>query len=65
MRRLEFLASRYGPYVGRRFFRTAKGLFGLGPASAAVDDVVAVLFGGMAPFVLRSAGESHRAIGEW
>lgn len=54
-----------GPMMGRRLFRTAKGLMGLGPASVQKDDEVAVIFGGRAPFVLRPDGESHRLMGEW
>lgn len=62
---LEAPACMMGPMVGRRFFKTAKGLFGLGPAGSRVADDVAVLFGGRAPFVLRPVGESHRLVGEW
>ncbi|KAF4535920.1 Heterokaryon incompatibility protein [Lasiodiplodia theobromae] len=65
MQRLESLTSGYRPFIGRKFFKTAKGLFGLGPASARVADDVVVLFGGRAPFVLRPDCESHRVLGEW
>ncbi|KAI2626788.1 heterokaryon incompatibility protein-domain-containing protein [Hypoxylon sp. NC1633] len=40
--------STTGLSFGRRFFRTAKGLLGLGPASAKEGDRVVVLFGGKA-----------------
>lgn len=49
---------------GRRFFRTSRGMFGLGPAAARVGDRVVVLFGGRAPFIIRGTGW-HHAIGEW
>lgn len=49
---------------GRRFFRTARGMFGLGPATAKMGDHVVVLFGGEAPFILRDLGW-HQLVGEW
>ncbi|KAI1505146.1 heterokaryon incompatibility protein-domain-containing protein [Biscogniauxia marginata] len=48
-----------GPMVGRRFFKTAKGLIGLAPASAQKGDHVVVLFGGKAPFIMRDFGLYH------
>ncbi|KAL7807969.1 HET domain-containing protein [Trichoderma aethiopicum] len=47
----------------RRFFRTSRGMFGLGPAAARVGDRVVVLFGGRAPFIIRGT-RWHHAIGE-
>ncbi|KAK3306225.1 heterokaryon incompatibility protein-domain-containing protein [Chaetomium strumarium] len=44
---------RYGK---RRLFCTEKGYLGLGPASAAVGDVVCILPGAAGPFVLREFG---------
>lgn len=42
-------------YTGykRRLFRTSTTAFGLGPGDLRVGDVVVILFGGQAPFVLR------------
>ncbi|KAK4234443.1 heterokaryon incompatibility protein-domain-containing protein [Achaetomium macrosporum] len=45
---------RYGK---RRLFYTEKGYLGLGPASAAVGDVVCILPGAAGPFVLRENPE--------
>ncbi|KAK1244940.1 hypothetical protein MKX08_004569 [Trichoderma sp. CBMAI-0020] len=55
--------------LGRRFFITKKGYFGLGPQKLEPGDRVAVLFGSGVPFVLRkcpaSAGRrAWRIIGE-
>jgi len=49
---------------GRRFFRMANGNFGLGPACMREGDVVAVLFGGHAPYVLRPCGRSYMYMGQ-
>lgn len=38
---------------GRRFFTSAKGYMGLGPAAIAPDDVIAILYGGDVAYVLR------------
>lgn len=53
-----------GPMIGRRFFKTTRGLFGLAPASAQKGDRVVVLFGGKAPFVIRDF-RWYQVIGEW
>ncbi|EHK48139.1 hypothetical protein TRIATDRAFT_298334 [Trichoderma atroviride IMI 206040] len=55
--------------LGRRFFITKKGYFGLGPQKLEPGDRVAVLFGSGVPFVLRKcpaiAGRrAWRIIGE-
>jgi hypothetical protein len=49
---------------GRRVFVTSKGTIGLGPASLEPEDVVAVLFGGFTPFVLRCVDDHYVLIGE-
>lgn len=55
--------------LGRRFFITKKGYFGLGPQKVEPGDRVAVLFGSGVPFVLRkcpalSGKRAWRIIGE-
>lgn len=40
-------------FLGRRVFRCEDGKLGLGPAAMKPGDVVAVLFGGIVPYVLR------------
>jgi hypothetical protein len=50
--------------TGRRFFHTADGHFGLGPACMREGDIVAVLFGGHAPYVLRPCGRSYIYMGQ-
>ncbi|KAF3761983.1 hypothetical protein M406DRAFT_104393 [Cryphonectria parasitica EP155] len=40
---------------GRRLFSAGQGDFGLGPANTMIGDVVAVLYGGRFPFILRRA----------
>lgn len=47
--------------VGRRFFLTAAGRMGLGPATMRVGDVVVVLYGGRFPFVLRAKSRAVEA----
>ncbi|ERF72761.1 hypothetical protein EPUS_04814 [Endocarpon pusillum Z07020] len=49
---------------GRRFARTKKGLYVLGPAAMERGDVVCVLFGGKVPFCLRRMGSRHMLVGE-
>jgi hypothetical protein len=46
------LAARFA-CVNRRLFHTSKGYAGIGPALSKAGDVVCVLSGGTAPFVLR------------
>ncbi|KAI1126731.1 heterokaryon incompatibility protein-domain-containing protein [Nemania abortiva] len=57
------IAGKLGPILQRRFFKTAKGLFGLAPASARKGDHVVVLFGGKVPFIMRDFG-LYQLIGE-
>ncbi|KAI9666761.1 MAG: hypothetical protein M1831_001536 [Alyxoria varia] len=50
----------------RRFFITAKGMFGLGPRETRTGDKVCVLFGSPVPFILRDFGaEAGRLWGTW
>jgi hypothetical protein len=50
----------------RRFFVTEKGMLGLGPRTMEEGDVIAVLFGGSVPFVLRPVEEGRywRLVGD-
>jgi hypothetical protein len=50
--------------TGRCFFATSKGFLGLGPRSMQRGDIVAVLFGGRVPFILRSMDGHFRLVGE-
>ncbi|KAI6080373.1 heterokaryon incompatibility protein-domain-containing protein [Hypoxylon rubiginosum] len=43
--------------LNRRFFVTAGDLMGIGPETIETGDVIAVLFGGKVPYVLRQLGE--------
>ncbi|KAF2138825.1 uncharacterized protein K452DRAFT_300889 [Aplosporella prunicola CBS 121167] len=51
---------------GRRLYRTAKGLFGLGPGSVKKDDEVWLIKGARVPFILRGCPgkKDHRLVGE-
>jgi hypothetical protein len=58
---------------GRRLFMTNDGHFGIGPRAMEPEDEVAVLFGGITPFIVRSASQrrkepqvygSYRFVGE-
>ncbi|KAK3936919.1 heterokaryon incompatibility protein-domain-containing protein [Diplogelasinospora grovesii] len=54
--------------VGRRVFKCDDGRFGLGPAAMRPGDVVAILFGGIVPFVLRpvpTENSKGEKIQEW
>ncbi len=53
-----------GACGGRRFFKTKKGYFGLGPRYMKDEDVIVVLFGGITPYVLRKMGEHYAIVGE-
>lgn len=48
---------------GRRLFRLQNGTFGLGPQSMRLGDIVAVLYGGDFPFVLRPNGDQYFFMG--
>lgn len=53
------------PLLHRRLFITSEGHLGLGPAGMMSGDVIALLFGGRVPFVLRRVdGEGWRFVGE-
>lgn len=53
-------------FLGRRVFRCEDGKLGLGPAAMRPGDVVAVLFGGIVPYVLRplDGGQKWVFVGE-
>ena len=53
-----------GASTNRKFARTAKGYFVLGPKVLEVGDVVCVLFGGKMPFCLRPWGRHYLLVGE-
>jgi hypothetical protein len=53
-------ALRLHVMINRRLFTTASGHLGLGPSTMEPKDVIAVLFGGKVPFVLRPLGN-----GQW
>ena len=48
----------------RRFFIMSSGHIGIGPQTMLPGDVVAVLYGGYVPFVLRPCGEEYELVGE-
>ncbi|KAG9206106.1 hypothetical protein G6514_004827 [Epicoccum nigrum] len=48
----------------RRLFHTRGGLFGLGPLAMRPGDVIAILYGGYTPFVLRPRGARFLLVGE-
>jgi hypothetical protein len=50
--------------VDRRFFVTRSGSMGVGPDSMMEGDVIAILFGGMVPYLLRSIGSGYKFVGE-
>ncbi|PVH79302.1 HET-domain-containing protein [Cadophora sp. DSE1049] len=57
------LAGRY--VCGRSFFVTKDGCLGLGPRAAEPGDIVTVLLGDQAAFILRPAdGRQHQVVGE-
>lgn len=49
----EYNNARDGACLGRRFFVTSKGSFGLGPEGTKIGDNVCVLLGAPVPFILR------------
>lgn len=49
---------------GRKGFTTKHGFIGIGPDNMDDDDVVAVLFGGEVPFVLRPRGDHYIFLGD-
>jgi hypothetical protein len=50
--------------LGRRFFITRNGYFGLGPQAARQGDRVVVLLGVDVPLVLRRVDKTHHVVGE-
>ena len=50
--------------MDRRFFLSGDGRMGIGPETLREGDIVAVLFGGILPYVLRPAGGRWKLIGE-
>lgn len=57
--------SALTPLLHRRLFITSSGHLGLGPASMMSGDIVAVLFGGKVPFVLRRVEDDQwKLVGE-
>jgi hypothetical protein len=50
--------------VGRRLVRTKGGYYGLCPVLVEEGDVIAVLFGGITPYILRPRGKSYVLVGE-
>jgi hypothetical protein len=50
--------------VDRRFFVTRNGLMGVGPDGMKEGDVIAILFGGMVPYLLRSTDSGYKFVGE-
>lgn len=45
--------------MNRRFFKTASGSLGIGPQAMRPGDIVAVLYGGDIPYVLRPVDDKH------
>jgi hypothetical protein len=50
--------------LGRRFFITRNGYFGLGPQAARQGDRIVVLLGVDVPLVLRRLDKTHHVVGE-
>jgi len=50
--------------ANRRFFRTTRGYIGLGPRCMVLGDVVAVVYGGRVPLILRQILDFYSLIGE-
>lgn len=62
-----FLATAQDVCQGRCFFRTARGLIGIGPRVAAVGDQACIFFGAQVPFLLNLPShsvEEYRFCGE-
>jgi len=60
----EWSRAANGASTKRVFARTKKGYYVLGPAVMREGDVVAVLYGGKMPFVLRPWGRDFLLVGE-
>jgi hypothetical protein len=50
--------------VGRRFFISEEGKFGLAPPNARKGDRIAVFHGAKIPFILRKSGSEFQVVGE-
>ena len=50
--------------VDRRFFMTRNGLMGIGPDAMKEGDIIAILFGGSVPYVVRTMDQNHKLVGE-
>lgn len=67
---MEFRASKYSRAFGqacvnRRIFRTRTGYFGVGPKVVQEGDVIAIIYGGEMPYILRPTDDGHyRLLGE-
>ena len=48
----------------RRFFVTKKGYMGMAPESTKEGDLVAIIFGGKVPYIIRSTENGYRFIGD-
>ncbi|KFA55353.1 hypothetical protein S40293_05733 [Stachybotrys chartarum IBT 40293] len=51
--------------LGRRFFVTEQGYFGLAPKEAQVGDKIAIVFGSDVPLVLKQSQGESRALIDW
>ena len=50
--------------LNRRFFVTATGMMGMGPLATKAEDLICMLYGSEAPFILRPLGHYHELIGD-
>jgi hypothetical protein len=50
--------------LGRRFFISEEGNFGLAPPNARKGDHIAVFYGAETPFILRKGGSTYQVVGE-
>jgi len=50
--------------LNRRFFVTATGMMGMGPPATKAEDLICMLFGSEAPFVLRPLGHYFELVGD-
>jgi hypothetical protein len=62
---IDFLKVRLAKTcVNRRFFVTKKGYYGVGPEATSAGDKVCILFGTIAPFVVRPVNHQFVLLGE-
>ena len=50
--------------LNRRFFVTETGMMGMGPLTTKAEDLICMLFGSEAPFILRPLGHYYELIGD-